>query len=106
MGQLDWINWQLTQLDWMSDQLLASLREADAMNHTVLSGMPWSKAITYNAVDFENGERLEGTGFSRTFKRGTNFPSKVICNIGAKVSCSSLTVCWQRKGFPTDLLVL
>ena len=25
MGQLDWINWQLTQLDWMSDQLLASL---------------------------------------------------------------------------------
>jgi ATP-dependent exoDNAse (exonuclease V) alpha subunit len=47
--------------------------------------MPRSRAVTYNAVDFENGERLEGTEFSRTFKRGTNFPSKVICNIGAKV---------------------
>jgi ATP-dependent exoDNAse (exonuclease V) alpha subunit len=30
-------------------------------------------------------ERVSGTEFSRTFKRGTNFPSKVICNIGAKV---------------------
>ena len=28
---------------------------------------------------------LEGTENSRVFKRGTNFPSQVICNIGAKV---------------------
>ena len=41
--------------------------------------------MTYNAVDFENGEKVSGTEFSRIFKRGTNFPSMVICNIGAKV---------------------
>jgi hypothetical protein len=55
------------------------------MNHTVLSGMPRDKAVTYTAIDFENGKRLEGPDFLRIFKRGTNFPSKVICNVGAKV---------------------
>jgi hypothetical protein len=40
------------------------------MNHTVLSGMP----VTYHAVDFEKGEKLEGTEFSRIFKHGTDFP--------------------------------
>lgn len=55
------------------------------MNHTVLSGMPRDKAVTYNAINFENGKRLEGPDLSRIFKRGTNFPSKVIRNVGAKV---------------------
>jgi ATP-dependent DNA helicase PIF1 len=80
-----WQQYDPLQSVWNTTYLCSLRKEADAMNHTVLSGMPRSKAITYNAVDFENGERLEGTEFSRTFKRGTNFPSKVICNIGAKV---------------------
>jgi ATP-dependent DNA helicase PIF1 len=80
-----WQQYDPLQSVWNTTYLCSLRKEADAMNHTVLSGMPRSKAITYNAVDFENGERLEGTEFSRTFKRGTNFPSKVVCNIGAKV---------------------
>ena len=46
---------------------------------------PGQSCYTYNAVDLEKGEKLEGTELSRIFKRGTNFPSKVICNVGAKV---------------------
>jgi hypothetical protein len=55
------------------------------MNYTVLSGMPQAKAVTYNAVDFKNGEKVSGTEFSRIFKHETNFPSIVIYNIDAKV---------------------
>jgi len=80
--------WQMydpLQSVWDTTYLSSLRKEADAMNHTVLSGMPRDKAITFNAIDFENGERLEGTELSRIFKRGTNFPSKVVCNIGAKV---------------------
>jgi hypothetical protein len=80
-----WQQYDPLQSVWNTTYLCSLRKEADAINHTVLSGMPRSRAVTYNAVDFENGERLEGTEFSRTFKRGTNFPSKVICNIGAKV---------------------
>jgi ATP-dependent DNA helicase PIF1 len=80
-----WQQYDPLQSVWNTTYLCSLRKEADAMNYTVLSAMPRSRAITYNAVDFENGERLEGTELSRTFKRGTNFPSKVICNIGAKV---------------------
>jgi ATP-dependent DNA helicase PIF1 len=81
-------HWQMydpLQSVWDTTYLSSLRKEADAMNHTVLSGMPRDRAITFNAVDFENGERLEGTELFRIFKRGTNFPSQVICNIGAKV---------------------
>ena len=80
-----WQQYDPLQNVWNTTYLCSLRKEADAMNYTVLSGMPRDKAITYNAVDFENGERISGTEFSRTFKRGTNFPTKVICNIGAKV---------------------
>jgi hypothetical protein len=80
-----WREYDPLQNVWNTTYLCSLRKEAEAMNHIVLSGMPRSRAITYNAVDFENGERIDGTEFSRTFKRSTNFLSKVICNIGAKV---------------------
>jgi hypothetical protein len=80
-----WRQYNPLQCAWDTTYLCSLRKEADAMNHTVLSGMPLDRAVTFNAVDFENGERLEGPENSRIFKRGTNFPSKVICNIGAKV---------------------
>ena len=58
-----------------------------------------------NAVNFENGEKLGGTELSGIFKHRSNFSSKVICNVGAKVMFSSLTACWQTKVLSTDLLV-
>ena len=80
-----WQQYNPLQSVWNTTYLCSLRKEADAMNYTVLSGMPRAKAVTYNAVDFENGEKVSGTEFSRIFKRGTNFPSMVICNIGAKV---------------------
>jgi hypothetical protein len=80
-----WQQYNPLQCVWNTTYLCSLRQEADAINHVVLSGMPRSKAVTYNAVDFENGERIESSAFSRTFKRNTNFPSKVLCNIGAKV---------------------
>jgi hypothetical protein len=74
--------WQMydpLQNVWDTTYLSSLRKEADAMNHTVLSGMPRDKAITFDAVDFED------TDLSRIFKCGTNFPSKVVCNIEAKV---------------------
>jgi hypothetical protein len=80
-----WRQYDPLQCAWDTTYLCSLRKEADAMNHTVLSGMPRDRAVTFNAIDFENGERLEGQENSRIFKRGTNFPSKVICNIGTKV---------------------
>ena len=69
-----WQSYNPLQTVWDTTYLCSLRKEADAMNHTVLSGMPRDKAVTYNTVDFENGERLEGIELSRIFKRGTNFP--------------------------------
>jgi ATP-dependent DNA helicase PIF1 len=80
-----WQQYNPLQSIWNITYLCSLCKEADAMNYTVLSGMPQAKAVSYNTVDIENGERVSGTEFSRIFKLGTNFPSIVIYNIGAKV---------------------
>ncbi|KID83911.1 DNA helicase PIF1, ATP-dependent [Metarhizium guizhouense ARSEF 977] len=66
---------------------LSSLRdEAAALNHAVLSGMPSENPIFVSkAEDFENGVRLQNLEHSKVFNKGTNFPSSVVCTVGAKV---------------------
>ena len=70
---------------WNTTYLSSLREEADALNCTVLAGMPNNDTITYKALDFENGVRQEGTGHLKIFKRGTNFARTVVCKPGAKV---------------------
>jgi hypothetical protein len=96
-----WQSYNPLQNVWDTSYICSLRKEADAMNHTVLSGMPREKAVTYNAIDFENGERQNSPEFSNV---ALTFPARLYATLAPK-SCSSLTACWRTKAFPTDLLV-
>ncbi len=73
---------------------LCSLKaDAFRMNKLILSTLPESDSTSsiFHSIDCEEGKVLEnnkendGSSDSRTFKKGTNFPSTVSCIVGAKV---------------------
>jgi hypothetical protein len=67
---------------------LYSLRKnAAAINEVILSSLASQDSLheVSVVVDYENGRELDNTRGSRVFKKGTNFPETVRCQIGAKV---------------------
>jgi hypothetical protein len=80
-----WRHYDPRTIIWNTTYLSSLREEADALNHTILAGMPDNDTITYEALDFENGVRRHGTEHLKVFKRGTNFAKTVVCKPGAKV---------------------
>ena len=71
---------------WTSTYLCPLRDEAEALNRLAINGLPDNDdSVVFYAEDYENDERIDNTDRSTVFKKGTNFPSVVICKVGAKV---------------------
>ena len=96
---------------WTSTYLCPLRDEAEALNRLALDGLPDNDdSVVFYAEDYENDERIDNTDRSTVFKKGTNFPSVVICKVGAKVMyltnsmLSSKGIANGSLGIITDIL--
>jgi ATP-dependent DNA helicase PIF1 len=86
-------SFDLTTQTYMTTFLCSLKADAFRMNKLILSTLPDSESASsiFHAIDCEEGRVLEnckgnnGSSDSKTFKKGTNFPSTVCCIVGAKV---------------------
>jgi hypothetical protein len=96
---------------WTSTYLSPLRDEASALNQLALDSLPADgNNIVFYAEDYENDERIPNMERSKVFKKGTNFPSVVICKVGAKVMfltnsmLSSKGIANGSLGVITDIL--
>jgi hypothetical protein len=70
---------------YLTTFLVSFRKTANQINDLFLDILPITESKIHIAIDREEGQVLDSMENSRTFKTGTNLPSKVVCVSGAKV---------------------